>query len=64
MVVKEAIEKPGLILDGCHGDEEKQVFEELCQIIEEAIALYRKDGKSLPLAISDHDFVNRLKNIA
>jgi len=25
---------PGLILGGCHGDDEKQVFEELCLIVE------------------------------
>jgi predicted RNase H-like HicB family nuclease len=39
---------PGLIYGGCHGDDEKQVFDELCQIVEEAIELYRKDGKPLP----------------
>lgn len=32
---------PGLIYGGCHGDDEKAVFEELCQIVEEAIELYR-----------------------
>ena len=30
---------PGLILGGCHGDDEKQVFEELCLIVEEAIEM-------------------------
>ena len=30
---------PGLILGGCHGDDEQVVFEELCQIVDEAIAL-------------------------
>lgn len=39
---------PGLILAGCHGDDEKKVFDELCQIVEEAIELYLKDGKPLP----------------
>lgn len=55
---------PGLVLGGCHGDDEKQVFEELCQIVEEAIELYRKDNKPLPPAIRGHDLANRLKNIA
>ncbi|WP_430232039.1 hypothetical protein [Nitrosomonas communis] len=41
---------PGLILGGCHGNDEKQVFDELCQIVEEAIELYRKDNKPLPTA--------------
>ena len=38
---------PGLIYGGCHGDDEKQVFDELCAIVEEAIALDRRDGKPL-----------------
>jgi predicted RNase H-like HicB family nuclease len=39
---------PGLILGGCHGDDERRVFDEVCQIVEEAIDLYRQDGKPLP----------------
>lgn len=39
---------PGLIYGGCHGPDEKEVFDELCEIVEEAIVLYRKDGKPLP----------------
>lgn len=37
---------PGLLYGGCHGDDEMAVFAELCQIVEEAIALYKKDGRS------------------
>jgi predicted RNase H-like HicB family nuclease len=55
---------PGLILGGCHGDDEKQVFDELCRIVEEAIELYRKDSKPLPPATAGHDLANRLQNIA
>lgn len=55
---------PGLIPGGCHGDDEKQVFEELCQIVEEAIELYRKNTMPLPPATSGHDLANRLQNIA
>ena len=43
---------PGLIYGGCHGADEKVVFDELCQIVEEAIVLYRNEGKSLPPATS------------
>ncbi len=32
---------PGLILGGCHGPDEKEVFAELLEIVEEAIALYQ-----------------------
>ncbi|MEW6756442.1 MAG: hypothetical protein AB1505_36540 [Candidatus Latescibacterota bacterium] len=39
---------PGLIHGGCHGPDAKAVFEELCQIAEEAVALYEEDGKPLP----------------
>ena len=55
---------PGLILGGCHGNDERAVFEELCQIVEEAIALYKKDGKSLPPATSGRDLANRLQSVA
>lgn len=46
---------PGLILGGCHGDDEKQVFEELCRIVDEAIDLYRQDGKPLPSPTSEQN---------
>jgi predicted RNase H-like HicB family nuclease len=39
---------PGLLYGGCHGKDEKAVFSELCQIVEETIELYKKDGKPLP----------------
>jgi predicted RNase H-like HicB family nuclease len=55
---------PGLVYGGCHGDDEKQVFNELCQIVEEAIALYRKEGKPLPPATSGRDFANKMQHVA
>lgn len=55
---------PGLILGGCHGNDEKQVFDELCRIVDEAIELYRNDGKPLPPATSGRDFANHMQNIA
>lgn len=54
---------PGLILGGCDGDHEKHVFAELCQIVEEAVYLYRKNDKPLPPATSGHDFANRMQNV-
>ena len=39
---------PGLVYGGCHGDDEKHVFDELCRIVEDAIELYRREGKPLP----------------
>lgn len=39
---------PGLIYGGCHGDDEKQVFAELCEIVDEAVEICRREGKPLP----------------
>jgi predicted HicB family RNase H-like nuclease len=39
---------PGLFYGGCHGDNEAQVYKELCEIVEENIALYKENGKSFP----------------
>lgn len=55
---------PGLVYGGCHGADEKTVFEEVCQIVEEAIALYHKDGKPLPPTTSGRDLANKLQNAA
>lgn len=55
---------PGLLLGGCHGPDERAVFEELCQIVEEAIELYRAQGKALPPATSGRDFANRMQGAA
>jgi predicted RNase H-like HicB family nuclease len=55
---------PGLIYGGCHGDNEREVFDELCQIVEEAIALYKADGKPLPPPTSGRDFANRMPQVA
>ena len=55
---------PGLMYGGCHGDDEKKVFDELCAVVEETIELYRKDGKPLPPATSGRDFATKMQNIA
>ena len=47
-----------------HGDSEKEVFDELCRIVEEAIDLYRKDGKPLPPPTSGRDFANKMQSVA
>ena len=55
---------PGLIYGGCHGPDEKAVFDELCQVVEEAIALDHKDGKPLPPSTSGRDFANKMQDVA
>ena len=55
---------PELFYGGCHGDNERKVFDELCQIVKETIELYRQDGKPLPSPLSGREFVNALQKIA
>jgi len=55
---------PGLIYGGCHGDDEKEVFDELCRIVEEVVELYRKEGKTLPLPTSGRDYANKMQSVA
>ena len=55
---------PGLLYGGCHGSDEKAVFEELCHVVEETIALYHEDGKSFPPPTSGRDFANKMQNVA
>ena len=39
---------PGWIGKCCHGDNEEKVYRKLCQIVDEWIEIYVKDGRSLP----------------
>ena len=55
---------PGLIYGGCHGDDEKAVFDELCRIVEDAIELYRQEGRPLPPPTSGRDFANKMQDVA
>ena len=55
---------PELFYGGCHGLDAKNVFAELCDIVEETIQLYEEDGKLLPDPMSGRDFVNAMQGIA
>jgi len=55
---------PELFYGGCHGDDPRAVFDELCRIVEEMIELYKQDGKSLPSPLSGKQFVNAMQKIA
>ena len=54
---------PGLIYGGCHGLDEKEVFDELCDIVNEAIALYRRDDRPLPPSTAGRDYANKLLGV-
>lgn len=51
---------PGLLYGGCHGSDERAVFDELCSIVEETIELYHQDDKPLPPPTSGRDLANKL----
>ena len=55
---------PGLVYGGCHGPDEQKVFNELCQIVEEAIVLIHQEGKALPPATSGKDLANKIQGVA
>ena len=39
---------PGVVGPCCHGDNEAEVYAELCEIVEECIEMLKVDGKPLP----------------
>lgn len=55
---------PELFYGGCHGNDPRAVFDELCQIVEEMIEIYKRDGKTLPPPLSGKELVNAMQNIA
>ena len=55
---------PGLFYGGCHGANEQEVFNELCQLVEETIALYEKEGRPLPPPTSGKDYANKMLAVA
>jgi hypothetical protein len=52
---------PGLIYGGCHGNDERAVFDELCRIVDDAVDLYRREGRPLPPATSGRDFATKMQ---
>ncbi|MFZ4397068.1 MAG: type II toxin-antitoxin system HicB family antitoxin [Kiritimatiellia bacterium] len=47
---------PGLMLGGIHGDDEAKVYAELCQTVDEWIAIHEQDGVPLPQATAGRDY--------
>ena len=48
---------PGLVFGGCcHGEDEKAVFAELCEIVEESIEILGEDGTPLPPATAGNHY--------
>ncbi len=54
---------PELFFGGCHGNDPRAVFSELCDIVAETVALYKQEGRPLPTAMSGKEFVNEMQRI-
>jgi predicted RNase H-like HicB family nuclease len=55
---------PGLFYGGCHGQDERAVFAELCKIVAETVKLYRQEGRPLPPPTSGRDYANKMLAVA
>jgi len=55
---------PGLFSGGCHDVNEVEVFIELCELVDQVLALYHRDSKPLPPATAGHDYANKMQNVA
>lgn len=51
---------PGLFMGGVHGDEQTAVFEELCEVVEETVALFEAEGKPLPAATANKRYSGKI----
>ncbi len=50
---------PGLMFGGVHGDTEKEVYDELCQVIDEWVEQSEEDGFNLPEATAGKKYSGR-----
>ncbi len=55
---------PGLFYGGCHGDDEQAVFAQLCDLVDEMIELYAKEGRPLPPPTCGKDYANKMVEVA
>ena len=51
---------PGLILGGAHGRNQKKVFDALCDAVEKAIQILRKEGRLLPAATANKRYSGKI----
>ncbi len=50
---------PEIMLGGVHGQDEQQVYVELCEVVEEWIATIKEDGDELPAGLAGKNFSGR-----
>ncbi len=51
---------PSIIGPCCHGQDEAQVFAELCDIVEDWIATLQRNGQPLPPPTAGHNIAARI----
>ena len=51
---------PGLFIGGIHGDDQQQLFQELCEVVEETIQLFEATGKPLPAATTNKTYSGKI----
>ena len=54
---------PELFYGGCHGNDARAVFDELCQMVEETAELYRSERRPLPQPLPGKEFVNAMQRL-
>jgi len=47
---------PGFFFAGCHGDDEAEVYAELCRMVDEWVEICQRDGKPLPAATAGKSY--------
>ena len=52
---------PGWIGKCCHGDNEEDVYRQLCRILEEWIEIYKEDDMPLPSSISGKKYSGKFQ---
>ena len=47
---------PGMMFGGVHGDDETEVYKQLCQVVDEWIHVFEKDGEPLPESTAGKEY--------
>ncbi len=51
---------PGVVGPCCHGDDEAEVYAELCGIVDECLEILKQDGKPLPPATAGQGIAEKI----
>ncbi len=51
---------PGLFVGGVHGDDQEKVFRELCEVVEETVALFESEGRPLPASTANKRYSGKI----